>query len=124
MSKVNTHMTAYEHKLKNLDETSELNFDNRVLQFIRENRPEGTLNDLITKLKSLDPDNAYSLQQLNKALLYTDTTLRGDPNFRDYTKDTLDKNTSQMLGVNMMVNSMMMKWISSPDDKDDDNSFL
>lgn len=121
MSTVNEDFSAYQYEDNSHYETSQLNFDDQVLQFIRDNKPEGTLTELINKIKSLDPDNTYSLQQLNKALLYTDATLRLDPSYEAYTKDTLDKNTTQLLGVNMLFNNMMNSIFFPSDDKDEDS---
>ncbi|WP_168395624.1 type III secretion system protein [Erwinia amylovora] len=115
-------LSAYQCDINSHYATSELSFDDRVLQFIRDTKPEGTLAELINKIQSLDTDHKYSSQQLINALLYTDSTLRGDPNFQDYTTETLDRNTSQMLGVNMLINNMMNRAFLSPYDKESDYS--
>lgn len=120
MTIINKTYPAHQHENNNNRENNELSFDDRVLQFIRDNKPEGTLNELLKNIKSLDPEKKYSLQQLNKALLYSDATLRRDPDYEAYTTGTLDKNTTQMLGVNMLVNNMMNGGFLSTDEKEED----
>ncbi|XTZ39287.1 type III secretion system protein [Salmonella enterica] len=94
-------------------------FNDIVLNYVKNNRPEGSLQELLQQMKSLATDTAPTLQQLNTALLYTDATLRQDPDYQSYTSSTLDKHTTQMFGVNMLTNQMVNKlMISSDDDKD------
>lgn len=119
MTIINKNLSAHQYETNRHDETSELSFDDQVLQFIRDNKPEGTLTELLNKIKLLNPDAKYSLQQLNKALLYSDATLRRDPDYEAYTTDTLDKNTTQLLGINMLVNNMMNRGFLSSDEKED-----
>ena len=90
--------------------TSGSSFNDKVLEFFKQNQPEGSLNDVFAKLKALaEPGEKISMQQLNSAMLIADGKLRTDDNYKAYTDSTLDKMTTQMLGVNMLYDNMMYK---------------
>ncbi|MEZ2603593.1 type III secretion system protein [Kluyvera intermedia] len=97
--------------------TSGSSFNDKVLEFFKQNQPEGSLNDVFAKLKALaEPGEKISMQQLNSAMLIADGKLRTDDNYKAYTDSTLDKMTTQMLGVNMLYNNMMYKSFTKTDD--------
>ena len=97
--------------------TSGSSFNDKVLEFFKQNQPEGSLNDVFAKLKALaEPGEKISMQQLNSAMLIADGTLRKDDDYKAYTDSTLDKMTTQMLGVNMFYNNMMYKSFTKTDD--------
>jgi len=83
------------------------NFNDLVLAHIKNNRPDGSLDQLLNEMKKLLPDMPVSMQKLNSALLYSDMTLRIDPDYEDYTTEVLDNRTSQLLGLNMLTNIML-----------------
>lgn len=97
--------------------TSGSSFNEKVLEFFKQNQPEGSLNDVFAKLKALaEPGEKISMQQLNSAMLIADGKLRQDDDYKAYTDSTLDKMTTQMLGVNMLYNNMMYKSFTKTDD--------
>ncbi|WEJ85266.1 type III secretion system protein [Kluyvera intermedia] len=97
--------------------TSGSSFNDKVLEFFKQNQPEGSLNDVFAKLKALaEPGEKISMQQLNSAMLIADGKLRQDDDYKAYTDSTLDKMTTQMLGVNMLYNNMMYKSFTKTDD--------
>ena len=97
--------------------TSGSSFNDKVLEFFKQNQPEGSLNDVFAKLKALaEPGEKISMQQLNSAMLIADGKLRQDDAYKAYTDSTLDKMTTQMLGVNMLYNNMMYKSFTKTDD--------
>jgi hypothetical protein len=97
--------------------TSGSSFNEKVLEFFKQNQPEGSLNDVFAKLKALaEPGEKISMQQLNSAMLIADGKLRQDDEYKAYTDSTLDKMTTQMLGVNMLYNNMMYKSFTKTDD--------
>ncbi|MCK8306084.1 hypothetical protein LW953_17610, partial [Erwinia amylovora] len=49
-------------------------------------------------------------------------TLPRHPNSHHYTTPPLDRNTSKLLGVNMMINNMIKRAFLSPDEKESDYS--
>lgn len=99
--------------------TDDLSFNDKFLKYVKENKPDGDMSELLKKAKELNPESNMTLSQFNSALLYTDTILRADPDYQDYTDNTLDKNTTQMLGINMLTNKMMDKFLSPDDDEQD-----
>lgn len=92
-------------------------FNDKVLAFFKQNQPEGSLNEVIARLKKLaEPGEKVSMQQLNSAILIADGTLRKDNEYKTYTDSTLDRMTTQMLGVNMFYNTMLYKSFTKTDD--------
>ena len=91
-------------------------FDDLVLQYFQNKKPEGSLNDILADIKALAPDKKLSLQELNTAVLIADGEMRNDEAYKDYTDSTLDKLTSQLLGVNMFYNTMLYKGFTKNDD--------
>lgn len=94
----------YERQQKTNDTN---NFNDLVLEHIKDNQPSGSLQELLDVMKELSPKNPVTMQKLNSALLYSDTILRNDPDYVDYTTEILDKRTSQLLGLNMLTNIML-----------------
>lgn len=86
---------------------SDDSFNQKVLDYIQQNRPEIALSELLPKIKALAPDKILQAHQLSEALTYSDTYLRLTPGFEDYTKHILDKRASQMVGVEMLFNDML-----------------
>lgn len=101
-------------------DAAEKSFNDKVLHFIEQNKPQGSLTELMDQLRELSPDKALSLQQLNTALLYSNTHLRNTEEAKEYTDRVLDKHTCQMLGLNMFYNEMLYKIFTRTDD---DSSF-
>lgn len=99
------------------DSNGSESFDDLVLQYIKENRPEGNLDDLLKALKALVPDEKVSLQQITNALANADSTLRKDPEWQDYTDATLDKQTSLVLSLNMLFFSLLSKMGTNSDEE-------
>lgn len=81
-------------------------FNELVLSYIKEKQPAGSLNDLLHDMKALSPDTPRTIDQLATALQYSDTILRNDKDYADYTGSVLDKQTSQLLGVKTFMKSM------------------
>lgn len=96
-------------------ESSDESFNIKVLHYFQQNKPEGTLSDMMDKMRALSPDKNVSMQQLNEALLYSDTYLRHTDEYKNYANNVLDKRTSQLLGVNMLFNNMMYKSFTESD---------
>ncbi|MBA4823734.1 type III secretion system protein [Pantoea ananatis] len=97
--------------------TTDGSFNDKVLDFFKQNQPEGSLNEVIAQLKKLAvPGEKISMQQLNSAILIADGTLRKDEEYKTYTDSTLDRMTTQMLGVNMFYNNMLYKSFTKTDD--------
>lgn len=90
-------------------EPTDESFNNKVLHYFQQNKPQGELSDMMDQMRALSPDKAVSMHQLNEALLYSDTYMRNTPEGKDYAQTVLDKRTFQMLGVNMFFNNMMYK---------------
>lgn len=85
---------------------SSTDFNELVLSYIKEKQPEGSLNDLLRDMKALSPDTPRTMDQLATALQYSDTVLRNDESYAEYTESVLDKQTSQLLGVKTFMKSM------------------
>lgn len=99
------------------DNTTDSSFNDKVLDFFKQNQPEGSLSEVIAQLKKLaETDEKISMQQLNSAILIADGTLRKDDEYKTYTDSTLDRMTTQMLGMNMFYNNMLYKSFSKTDD--------
>lgn len=99
------------------DNTTDSSFNDKVLDFFKQNQPEGSLSEVIAQLKKLaETDEKISMQQLNSAILIADSTLRKDDEYKTYTDSTLDRMTTQMLGMNMFYNNMLYKSFSKTDD--------
>lgn len=94
--------------VKNSESTNE-SFNDKVLGYFQQNKPQDNLNDMMEKMRALSPDDkSLTMHQLNEALLYSDTYMRNNtPEDREYAKNVLDKRASQLLGVNMFYNNMM-----------------
>ncbi len=114
-------MTIYNNSSENYVQQQKINdtndFNNLVLEYIKDSQPDGSLQDLLDEMKELSPETPVTMQKLNSALLYSDTTLRNDPDYIDYTTEILDKRTSQLLGLNMLTNTMLNN-ISRQNDED------
>jgi len=82
-------------------------FNNLVLTHIKNNQPDGTLLQLLNEMKGFSPEIPVTMQKLNSALLYSDTILRSDLDYINYTNEILDKRTSQVLGLTMFINVML-----------------
>lgn len=82
-------------------------FNEVVLAHIKSNQPDGELVQLLNEMRALSPETPVTMQKLSSALLYSDTILRSDPDYTNYTCDILDKRTSQLLGLNMLTNIML-----------------
>lgn len=115
-----TAITGFSAAYQNSNDTSadETSFNDKFLNYIKENKPDGDVNALLQKAKQLSSDNSMTMSKFNSALLYADTILRANPDYQDYTSETLDKYSTQMLGINMLTNKMMDKFISSEEDQD------
>jgi len=98
-------------------DTDELSFNDKFLNYIKENKPDGDLNNLMEQAKELFPEEKMTMSQFNSALLYADTILRANPDYQSYTSETLDKHSIQMLGMNMLTNKMMEKFTSSEEEQ-------
>ncbi|PKC36090.1 type III secretion system protein [Pantoea ananatis 15320] len=96
-------------------ESSEENFNDKVLHYFQKNKPDDKLSDIMDQMRSLSPDRNVSMHQLNEALLYSDTYLRNTDEYTDYANNVLDKRTFQLLGVNMFFNNMMYKSFTETD---------
>lgn len=96
-------------------QTSEENFNDKVLHYLQQNKPEGELSDIMAQMRALSPDKNVSMYQINEALLYADTYMRNTEEYKAYTDSVLDKRTCQMLGVNMLFNNMMYKQFTETD---------
>lgn len=93
-------------------------FEELVLTYIRKNKPDTPLSQLLNELHRLSPEVPVTMQKLNSSLLYSAISLRKDPNYIDYTTDTLDKNTIQLLMLNMLTTNMMNKMKDNYDGDD------
>jgi len=93
--------------LKQYETESNNSFNELVLSYIKDNKPEGELVQLLTIMKNLSPADPVTMQKLSSALLYSDTTLRSDPDYVNYTSNILDSRTSQMLSLSMLTNIML-----------------
>lgn len=96
-------------------ESSDENFNDKVLHYFQQNKPEHKLSYMMDEMRALSPYKNVSMHQLNEALLYSDTYLRNTDEFKDYAKNLLDKRTFQLLGVNMFFNNMMYKSFTDSD---------
>jgi len=90
-------------------ESSDEKFNNKVLHYFQQNKPDDKLSDVMDQMRALSPDKNKSMHQLNEALLYSDAYLRNTDEYKDYANNVLDKRTFQLLGVNMFFNNMMYK---------------
>lgn len=101
------HNNHFEHFTNRQVTEDNINFNDLVLEHIKKNKPDGTLEQLLTEMKSLSPEARVTMQSLNSALLYSDASLRTDPDYVNYTTDILDNRTNQLLGLNMLTNIML-----------------
>ncbi|AHM72775.1 hypothetical protein [Yersinia hibernica] len=97
-------------------EPAEESFNDKVLHYFQQNKPQGKLSELMDKMRALSPDKTVSMHQLNEALLYSDTYLRHTEEYKEYTDEVLDKHTFRLLGVNMFFDNMMYKSFTKSDD--------
>ncbi|MGP3590884.1 hypothetical protein [Vagococcus sp. WN89Y] len=116
MTAINNIASAYQSR--SATDSDELSFNDKFLNYIKENKPDGDLKSLMEEAKELFPQENMTMSQLNSALLYADTILRANPDYQEYTSETLDKNSVQMLGINMLTNKMMEKFTSSEEEQD------
>lgn len=91
-------------------------FNDKVLHYLKQNKPEDKLNELIVQIRALSPDKGVSITKINEALLYADTYMRNTDEYKDYANNVLDKRTIQILGVNMFFNNMINKFFTESDD--------
>lgn len=96
-------------------ESSDESFNDKVLHYFQQSKPEHKLSDMMDQMRALSPDKSISMHQLNEALLYTDTYLRNIDEYKNYANNVLDKRTFQLLGVNMFFNNMMYKSFTETD---------
>lgn len=99
--------TTYQ-KLSNVYEVgNNEHFTFALYNYIAENKPSTSINELLEQMKKLIPGETFTMQTLTNSLLYTDTILRNTDEFKLYTNEILDKYTCQLYGVNMLLNSMV-----------------
>lgn len=96
-------------------ESSDESFNDKVLHYFQQNKPDDKLSVMMDQMRALSPDKNVSMHQLNEALLYSDTYLRNTDEYKDYANNVLDKRTFQLLGVNMFFNNMMYKSFTETD---------
>lgn len=108
--------TAYQSS--SASNTDELSFNEKLLNYIKENKPDGDLNNLMEQAKELSAEKNMTMTQFNSALIYADTILRANPDYQSYTSETLDKRTIQMLSINMLRNKMLDKLTSTDEDQE------
>jgi len=108
----------------NSDSSSNSDFNNKVLSYIKNHKSINSLNQLLPEIKGLSHNGQLSMQTITNALLYADETLRNECNDStiDSTARLVDKLTLQLLSVNMLVNNMTNKFISFQNE--DDTDFL
>jgi hypothetical protein len=116
MSNISSVTTAQQVQSVQDGNSQELSFNDKVLNYIEQNQPDGSLNDLLEKMRALSPDKAVSMQQLNAALLNADGHMRKNEEYKDYTDGTLDKLAIRLVGVNMFFNNMLYKSFTQSDD--------
>jgi hypothetical protein len=116
MSNISSVTTAQQVQSVQDGHSQELSFNDKVLNYIEQNQPDGSLNDLLEKMRALSPDKAVSMQQLNAALLNADGHMRKNEEYKDYTDGTLDKLAIRLVGVNMFFNNMLYKSFTQSDD--------
>lgn len=97
----------FEYLTKHQAREDNINFNDLVLEYLKKNKPDGTLEQLLTEIKKLSPQATVTMQNLNSALLYSNASLRTDPYYVNYTTDTLDSRTNQLLGLNMFTSTML-----------------
>ncbi|MCS3431558.1 hypothetical protein [Klebsiella sp. BIGb0407] len=117
------HRHQLEHHTNNQPTQDNMSFNDLVLQHIRDNKPDGTLEQLLTEMKGLSPESPLTMHKLNSALLYSNTILRSEPDHIEYTTDFLDSRTCQLLALNMFTNFMLDN-ISRQYDEDDDSTLF
>lgn len=96
-------------------------FNELVLKSMKENRPDGTFNELLIKIKQLSPDKPLTLKEINSTLLYSDGILRNDSEYKDYANEVLDKRVMQAFCLNALYNNMLYELST---DSDDDELFI
>lgn len=97
------------------DNTTALNFNDKVLSYLQRHQPDEKLNDLRSQLCTLRLDERVTLQQFSSALLSADGEMRKEEKYQEYTHNVLDNLTIRMIGVNMFYNNMMYKSFMSSD---------
>lgn len=117
---INNVNSEYNNQTQSADEQS--NFNDLVLTYIKNNKPDGTLDQLLEKMKSFSPNEPATMKKLNAALLNADLMLRSTPEYEDYTMAVLDKNTCQIACINMLNNTLINKMIDV--DEDDESKKL
>lgn len=117
------HNNHFEHFTNRQVTEDNINFNDLVLEHIKNNKPDGTLEQLLIEMKKLSPEATVTMQSLNSALLYSDASLRTDPDYINYTTDILDQRTNQLLGLNMLTN-IMLNNISRIYDKNEDSTLV
>lgn len=98
------------------DAPTEPDFNAKVLSYIEQNQPRGSLSDLLDQLRALSPDEVVPMRQLNAALLSADAQMRKKDEYKEYTDSTLDKLTTRAIGVRMFFNNMLYKNFTQSDD--------
>lgn len=96
-------------------ESSDESFNDKVLHYFQQNKPEHKLSDMMDQMRALSPEKNLSMHQLNEALLYSDTYLRNTDEYKDYANNVLDKRTFQLLGVKMFFDNLMYKSFTETD---------
>lgn len=117
------HNNHFEHFTNRQVTEDNINFNDLVLEHIKNNKPDGTLEQLLIEMKKLSPEATVTIQSLNAALLYSDASLRTDPDYINYTTDILDNRTNQLLGLNMLTN-IMLNNMSRIYDKNEDSTLV
>ncbi|HFT1247472.1 TPA: hypothetical protein ACHUB4_004240 [Escherichia coli] len=98
------------------DNSTTLNFNQKVLGYIKQHRPNEKLNEILNHLSALSPGKPATMQQLYTSLLSADEQLRKDEEYQKYTHNTLDNLTFRMIGLNMFYNNMMYKRFTQSDE--------
>ena len=96
-------------------ESSHESFNDKVLHYFQQNKPDNKLSDMMDQMRALSPGKKIFMYQLNEALLYSDAHLRNTDEYKDYANKVLDKRTLQLLSLNMLFNNMMYESFTETD---------
>ena len=93
-----------QHRINNDNDFNQL-----VLTYASETKLDSTLNKSANELKSFSPVTSCTMHKHGYTVKNTDTILHTDQNFSDYTDDTLDVKTNQLMCLNNLINTIFYK---------------
>lgn len=102
-----THLEGPNTVSKNVPNRGDDDFEALVLHYFTAHHPEDNLQNILERLKALEPNSPLTLAALSKAVNAANAKMREDPAHAEYANTILSKKAMQLTGTNILFTTMM-----------------